>query len=148
MSKVLGVRDKSSTNVLLNRSKAQKELCTRFYFDNAYLEDLSAEDEIRFVGQSIGFFSRFGLAGELANLEWKLIIRHKKSRTYLMLSAFFLLYGLIFYTNPMYQSEDGGVSAIFIFVGVFITGIFMIQYGQQFLSWNSGNWIGLALSLS
>jgi hypothetical protein len=56
-----------------------------------------------------------------------------------MLSAFFLLYGLIFYTNPMYQSEDGGISAIFIFVGVFITGIFMIQYGQQFLSWNSAN---------
>ncbi|WP_075349800.1 DUF5687 family protein [Algoriphagus marinus] len=114
-------------------------LCRRFYLDNAYLEDLAEEDEIRFVGQSIGFFSRFGLAGELANLEWKLIIRHKKSRTYLMLSAFFLLYGLIFYTNPMYQSEDGGISAIFIFVGVFITGIFMIQYGQQFLSWNSGN---------
>jgi hypothetical protein len=114
-------------------------LCRRFYLDNAYLEDLAAEDEIRFVGQSIGFFSRFGLAGELANLEWKLIIRHKKSRTYLMLSALFLLYGLIFYTNPMYQSEDGGISAIFIFVGVFITGIFMIQYGQQFLSWNSGN---------
>ena len=114
-------------------------LCRKFYLDNAYLEDLAEEDEIRFVGQSIGFFSRFGLAGELANLEWKLIIRHKKSRSYLMLSAFFLLYGLIFYTNPMYQSEDGGISAIFIFVGVFITGIFMIQYGQQFLSWNSGN---------
>jgi hypothetical protein len=114
-------------------------LCRKFYLDNAYLEDLAAEDEIRFVGQSIGFFSRFGLAGELANLEWKLIIRHKKSRTILMLSSFFLLYGLFFYTQPEYQSEDGGISAIFIFVGVFITGIFMIQYGQQFLSWNSGN---------
>lgn len=114
-------------------------LCRKFYLDNAYLEDLAEEDEIRFVGQSIGFFARFGLAGELANLEWKLIIRHKKSRSYLMLSAFFLLYGLIFYTNPVYQSEDGGISAIFIFVGVFITGIFMIQYGQQFLSWNSAN---------
>jgi hypothetical protein len=46
---------------------------------------------------------------------------------------------LIFYTNPAYQNGDGSISAIFIFVGVFITGIFMIQYGQQFLSWNSGN---------
>ena len=114
-------------------------LCRRFYLNNAYLEDLTVEDEIRFVGQSIGFLARFGLAGELANLEWKLIIRHKKSRSYLMLSTFFLLYGLFFYTNPIYQSEDGGISAIFIFVGVFITGIFSIQYGQQFLSWNSGS---------
>tara|TARA_Y100000593_G_scaffold77654_1_gene143852 strand:- start:445 stop:1086 length:642 start_codon:yes stop_codon:yes gene_type:complete len=55
-----------------------------------------------------------------------------------MLSGFFLLYGLIFYTNPVYASDEG-ISTIFIFVGVFITGIFMIQYGQLFLSWNSGN---------
>lgn len=114
-------------------------LCFRFHVNNAYLEDLTEAENVRFVNQSIGFLSRFGLAGEMANLEWKLIIRHKKSRTYLMLSAFFLLYGLIFYTNPAYQTEDGSISAIFIFVGVFITGIFMIQYGQQFLSWNSGN---------
>lgn len=110
-----------------------------YYLNNAYLEDLAAEEEVRFVNQSVGFFSRFGKAGEFANLEWKLIIRHKKSRTFLMLSAFFLLYGMIFYDNPQYNDTgNGGFSFIFIFVGVFITGIFMIQYGQLFLSWNSG----------
>lgn len=114
-------------------------LCLKFYVSNAYLEDLSEEEDVRFVNQSIGFFARFGLAGELANLEWKLIIRHKKSRTYLMLTAFFLLYGLIFYRNPAYVEEGVGISWIFIFVGVFITGIFMLQYGQLFLSWNSSN---------
>ena len=107
-----------------------------YYLNNAYLEDLAEEEEVRFVNQSVGFFSRFGMAGELANLEWKLIIRHKKSRTFLMLSALFLLYGTIFYDNPAYQS--GPMRNIFIFVGIFITGIFMIQYGQLFLSWNSG----------
>ena len=113
-------------------------LCYRFYLSHAYLEDLAEEEDVRFVNQSIGFFSRFGLAGELANLEWKLIIRHKKSRTFLIMTAFFLLYGLIFYDNPAYTTEDG-FSFLFIFVGVFITGIFMIQYGQMFLSWNSAN---------
>ncbi len=110
----------------------------RFYLSHAYLEELGEEEEYRVAGQSFGLFSRFGMAGELANLEWKLILRHKKSRTYLMLSAFFLLYGLMFYTNPVYQSETG-ISPFYIFVGVFITGIFMIQYGQLFLSWNSAN---------
>lgn len=110
----------------------------RFYVSHAYLEELGEEEEYRVAGQSFGLFSRFGMAGELANLEWKLILRHKKSRTYLMLSAFFLLYGLMFYTNPVYQSETG-ISPFYIFVGVFITGIFMIQYGQLFLSWNSAN---------
>jgi hypothetical protein len=114
-------------------------LCFKYYHSNAYLEDLSEEEDVRFINQSIGFFSRFGLAGELANLEWKLIIRHKKSRTILMLSGFFLLYGLIFYKNPAYQTEAGEIQSLFIFVGAFITGIFTIQYGQQFLSWNSAN---------
>ncbi|MFC3417150.1 DUF5687 family protein [Algoriphagus hitonicola] len=114
-------------------------LCYQYHVQNAYLEDLAGEqEEVRSFGQSIGFFARFGLAGEMANLEWKLIIRHKKSRTYLILSAFILLYGLIFYTNPAYSSDEG-ISPIFIFVGVFITGIFMIQYGQLFLSWNSSS---------
>ncbi|WP_026952774.1 DUF5687 family protein [Algoriphagus mannitolivorans] len=113
-------------------------LCFLFYVSNAYLEDLSEEENVRFVNQSFGWLSRFGMPGEMANVEWKLIVRHKKSRTFLMLSAFFLLYGLIFYNNPAYKSEDG-FSFIFIFVGVFITGIFMIQYGQLFLSWNSSN---------
>lgn len=114
-------------------------LAFNYYLKNAYLEDLSKEEEVKFVNKSFGFFSKFGMAGEMADLEWKLIIRHKKSRTYLMLSAFFLLYGMIFYDNPQYHTEDGGFNFIFIFVGVFITGIFMIQYGQLFLSWNSGN---------
>lgn len=114
------------------------QMAYRFYYNNAYLEDLSSEESVRFANQNLGLFSRFGLAGELADLEWKLIIRHKKSRTYLMLAGFFLLYGLFFYTNPIYKSE-AGFSHMFVFVGSFITGIFMIQYGQLFLSWNSAN---------
>lgn len=113
-------------------------LAFTYYRNNAYLEDLSKEENIRFANSSFGILDRFGLAGDLANLEWKLIIRHKKSRTYLMLAGFFLLYGMIFYTNPLYQSEEG-FSHLFIFVGTFITSIFMLQYGQMFLSWNSAN---------
>jgi len=113
-------------------------LCYSYYRRHAYLEDLTSDEDIRFANRSLGLFSRFGLAGEMADLEWKLIIRHKKSRSFLMLSGFFLLYGLIFYANPAYQTEQG-FSYMFIFVGAFITGIFVLQYGQLFLSWNSAN---------
>ena len=113
-------------------------LCYSYYRRNAYLEDFTQDEDIKFGNQSFGLFSRFGQAGEMADLEWKMIIRHKKSRSYLTLSGFFLLYGLIFYANPAYQSEEG-FSYIFIFAGSFITGIFMLQYGQLFLSWNSAS---------
>jgi hypothetical protein len=124
--------------VLLGFFVGLYQLAFFYYSKNAYLEDLSQEENIRFANQDLGFLSRFGLAGEFANLEWKLIIRHKKSRTYLMLAGFFLLYGLIFYNNPQYQADEG-FSHMFVFVGSFITGIFMLQYGQLFLSWNSAN---------
>ena len=65
-------------------------LSYRYYVSHAYLEELGEEESFRVSGQGFGLFSRFGVAGELANLEWKLILRHKKSRTYLILSAFFL----------------------------------------------------------
>ncbi|WP_114752652.1 DUF5687 family protein [Pleomorphovibrio marinus] len=111
-------------------------LCFAFYRQNAYLEKLSEEDQFALNSTNFGILSKFGLAGEMASLEWKLILRHKKSRTYLTICLFFLLYGLIFYTNPMYQTVDG-IANIYIFVGIFVTGIFILQYGQLFLSWNS-----------
>ncbi len=111
-------------------------LCFAFYRQNAYLEELSPGEHLQFANNNLGFLSKFGLAGEMANLEWKLIIRHKKSRSYLIFCFFFLLYGIIFYNNPAHQTETG-FNDLFIFVGTIITGIFMLQYGQLFLSWNS-----------
>lgn len=109
-----------------------------YYRKVAYLEELSRSMDVQFVNHSLGFMSRFGTAGTIADLEWKLIIRHKKSRNYLFISLIFLFYGILFYGNELYAGEDG-FSHFFLFIGIFITGIFMFQYGQLFLSWNSAN---------
>ncbi len=111
-------------------------LCFAYYRQNAYLENLGEDEPFTINQTNFGVLSKFGLAGEMASLEWKLILRHKKSRTYLTICFFFLLYGLVFYTNPMYQNTEG-IANIYIFVGIFVTGIFILQYGQLFLSWNS-----------
>lgn len=109
----------------------------KYYRKNAYLEDLSEGDHVQYMGASMSFLSRFGLAGEMADLEWKLILRHKKSRTYLFISVLVLFYGLIFYGDASTFAPNGGLPYLFIFVGIFITGGFIMQYGQLFLSWNS-----------
>lgn len=109
-----------------------------FYRKHTYLEELGEEQNIQFVNRSVDFFSQFGIAGEVADLEWKLILRHKKSRTYLLISLLFLLYGLLFYGDAEYNTAEG-FSYMFIFLGIFITGIFVLQYGQLFLSWNSAS---------
>ncbi|MGY6559429.1 MAG: DUF5687 family protein [Nitritalea sp.] len=110
----------------------------RYYLAHMYV-DLLEQEEKQAVSSNLPFLNRFGLAGEMANVEWQLIRRHKKSRTYLIMSAFFLLYGLIIYLNPAYQSEEG-FGHFFLFAGIFLTGSFMIQYSQLFLSWNSSNY--------
>ncbi len=110
-------------------------LVFNYYRGHAYVEDLAEEENIQFANRSIGFFSRFGLAGEMANLEWKLIIRHKKSRGYLFLAGLLLFYGLLFYGDSSLSGD--GYSSLSIIFGVIITGSFIMQYGQLFLSWNS-----------
>lgn len=108
-----------------------------YYFrEHAYLEELGKRQKTQVFGETVSFFNRFGLAGAIADLELKLILRHKKSRSYLILTVLFLAYGLIFYTDGSYGIGEG-VPSMSVFLGIFITGIFILNYGQLFLSWNS-----------
>ncbi len=104
-----------------------------FLIKNTYPEELATKKKEKVTGD-FGFLKQYGRMGELIQLELKLIIRHKRPRNTLIMSAFLLLYGLIFYTNDTYQD----MQFIFMFAGVFITGIFFINYGQFLLSWESG----------
>ncbi|MFT7055540.1 MAG: hypothetical protein ACJAR3_001168 [Roseivirga sp.] len=105
-----------------------------FLFNNTYPEELATKKAQNKIAGDFAFLKRFGRIGELIALELKLIIRHKRPRNTLIMSGFLLFYGLFFYTNDTYQEME----FIFVFAGVFITGIFFINYGQFLLSWESG----------
>ncbi len=108
-----------------------------FFLSALYPEELSSKRESMFSGhQNLAFLKRFGSTGEWINLEIKLILRNKRPRTILFLSAFFLLYGMIFYPQERYREEQ---SWILFFVGIFTTGIFTINYGQFLFSWQGGH---------
>lgn len=105
------------------------------YFQNAYTDFDTTRRDSAFTGK-IDFLSGYGLAGKLADTELMMILRHKKSRGYLIVSVVFLFYGLLFY-----QASDAGTALfspfLYLFIGAFITGSFVLQYGQLLLSWNS-----------
>jgi hypothetical protein len=86
-----------------------------------------------FSGKGNRFFDSFGIPGKLALLEIRLILRNKRPRSLLMLSLMFLFYGFIFYTPHAIRASAG----MYLFVGLLITGIFMFQYGQLVMSWES-----------
>ncbi|MEE1884263.1 DUF5687 family protein [Pedobacter flavus] len=111
----------------------------RYLLNNLYIESLSEKKEIK-KSANYSFLDRFGKAGLLAALELKLILRHKRSKSAITMSAFFLFYGLIFYKHE-YLEADKFITMIFS--AVFVTGISILIYGQFMFAWQSSHFDGL-----
>lgn len=109
----------------------------RYFLQSVYPDELTDRGKDVTQARDWAFLRNFGEIGEMINVEIKLILRNKRPRTILFLSAFFLLYGLIFYPEQRYTEEMPG---FLLFVGIFITGIFMINYGQMLFSWQGGHY--------
>ena len=106
---------------------------------NLYTEELSTKQEKK-ASTDYPFLNRFGRVGELAALELKLILRHKRSRYSITMSFFFLLYGLIFYKQEIIAANAFGKM---MFAAIFMTGISIIMYGQFMFAWQSAHFDGL-----
>ncbi len=107
---------------------------------NLYLEVLTKHKTLRASTTEFPLLNRFGQIGDMVANEIKLIIRNKRSRSSLIMSLFFLFYGLIFYTNPKMGEP------IKIFAGMFMTGVFIINYGQFMYGWQGGYFDGFMVS--
>jgi hypothetical protein len=104
----------------------------RFLKINQYPEEIDRRVRKKQAAvQNFGFMSRFGYVGELMGLELKLILRHKRTRAVLFITPIFLLYGLLFYTNPAY----GNSMMWLTFAGIVITGMTMLSYGNFIVAW-------------
>lgn len=104
----------------------------RFLLACAYPEEIDRNKSKKQVAvQSLGFISRFGQIGELIGVELKLMLRHKRTKSYMSLMLFFLIYGLMFYPHPQY----GNSMPWLIFIATFMTGSLMLTYGQFIIAW-------------
>jgi hypothetical protein len=109
---------------------------------NLYLEELSRKKASYKTSTEYPFLDRFGSIGDQVANEIKLILRNKRPRSAFVMSAVFLFYGLIFYSNPQFANSDWPR----LFVGMFITGFFIISYGQFLYSWQAAHFDGLMVS--
>lgn len=107
--------------------------------NNLYTEELSTRSEEK-ASTDYAFLNRFGKVGELAALELKLILRHKRSRSALYMGFLFLLYGFFFYKPSLLDKDEFGAM---LFAAIFITGISIIMYGQFMFAWQSAHFDGL-----
>ncbi len=109
---------------------------------NLYLEELTVKKEKYKSSTEFPILNSFGAMGDLVANEIKLILRNKRPRSALIMSGAFLFYGLIFYNNPAMKNNDG----LKIFAGMFMTGFFIINYGQFMYSWQASHFDGLMVS--
>lgn len=108
-------------------------LNVRMVVSHLYLEDIDRRKSYRVDTGRLESLRRFGKVGELILLELKLMTRNKRTRTVLFMAPFLLLYGFFFYPNPMYNDKIGWL----LFAGLFVTGGFLISYGQFLVAWES-----------
>jgi len=107
----------------------------RYTRNHLYLENLTkkAKPTENLSSHLAGLENR-GKIGALILQEVKLLLRNKRSKQMLMFSIpLLLLYGLFFYPDAKNLTRF----IILDFVGVFISGGFLIAYGQYILAWES-----------
>ena len=106
----------------------------KFLKSNFYLDSFLKTKDNAAETTDLSWTKRFGAIAPFLQLDLKLIWRNKRPRATVLMSILFLAYGLIFYNNPSYEN----MPAFFVFVGIFITGIFIINFGQFIPAWDSG----------
>lgn len=99
---------------------------------NLYLDAYLDSKQKAYQASDLSWTNVFGDLAPFIQLDLKLLWRNKRAKTAVYVSLGFLAYGLLFYTNPMYAE-----SSMLIFVGIFITGIFIINFGQFIPAWDS-----------
>jgi hypothetical protein len=76
---------------------------------------------------------KFGEMGPFLQLDLKMIWRNKRTKSQVFISLLFVFYGLIFYTQDIYSD----MMPMKVFLGVFMTGIFLSNFGQFIPAWDS-----------
>lgn len=113
-----------STSILL----ADKFLRRQLFLDKG----LSKKKE-RIIGSNLDFFDRWERMGFFLKNDLRLIIRNIRARQVVLMGVLFLFYGLFFFTQDQYSE----MPSMLVFAGLFITGGFMITFGQYVPAWDS-----------
>lgn len=106
----------------------------QYFKKNLYLDaGLSSKHDIAKT-EDLTWLNQFGTIGTFLKNDIKLIKRNKRSKTTVGLSVMFLFYGLLFFTNSI---EAYNNPIMHIFAGIFVSGGFLITFGQFVPSWDS-----------
>ncbi len=106
----------------------------RFFKKNLYLDaGLAVKHEVAKT-EELTWLNQFGTLGTFLKNDIRLLKRNKRSRMTIGMSIVFLFYGLLFFTNSI---EAYNAPLWKIFAAIFVTGGFLLNFGQFVPSWDS-----------
>jgi len=117
------------TLLVIVASIAFKYFLARLYLDAGLAKKVSEAS-----GGDLGWVDRFGKQSTFLKNDIRLILRNKRSKTTVFMSAIFLFYGLLFFTG-MVEAYEGPFWRMF--AAVFVSGGFLFSFGQFVPSWDS-----------
>ena len=98
-----------------------------------YLDDTVSKKIKEVNATDLSWMDKFGSVAIFLKNDMKLIWRNARPKQVMMMSFLFLFYGLIFYTQESYKE----MPAILAFASIFVTGGFLLTFGQLVPSWDS-----------
>lgn len=105
----------------------------RIHIKQLYLDQSLKSKTITANSSDLSWTNRFGASSPFLQLDLRMLWRNKRPRSSVFIVLLGLFYGLIFYPNPAYQD----MQTMYVFVGIFVTGIFLINFGQFIPAWDS-----------
>ncbi|WP_339835402.1 DUF5687 family protein [uncultured Maribacter sp.] len=105
----------------------------KFLKDKIYLDAKLKSKKVEANTSDLAWTKRFGEMGSFLQLDLKMIWRNKRTKSQVFISLLFVFYGLVFYTVDVYSS----MVPMKAFVGIFMTGIFLSNFGQFIPAWDS-----------
>jgi len=105
----------------------------KFIRKEFYLDGAISEETKEVETQELNWLNKFGKIAPFLKNDVRMIIRNKRPKQVLFMSFMFLFYGLIFYTQETYQD----MPAFLAFASMFVTGGFLMSFGQLVPSWDS-----------
>ncbi|WP_419213258.1 DUF5687 family protein [Maribacter sp. X9] len=105
----------------------------QFLKDQIYLDARLKTKSVEANASNLAWTKRFGEMGSFLQLDLKMIWRNKRTKSQVYISLLFVFYGLFFYTQDMYS----GMMPMKVFLGIFMTGIFLSNFGQFIPAWDS-----------
>ncbi len=102
--------------------------------NEVYLDALISEQTKEVSASDLSFTDKLGDLAPFIKNDLRLMWRNKRTKSSVWMVAVGLLYGLFFYPNPMYAD----MQFMYVLVGIFSTGTFLINFGQFIPAWDSG----------